>query len=217
MADRHTRLSETKGLPVLSAAEIAELEAENGLLQFDRMIELIEEAVRSGASFKLKPSAVLGLQRIAVEGLEPTAGTFRTVDVEISGTRHVPPSWQEVPSLVEAMCEYLDESWGEASALHLAAYAMWRLNWIHPFTNGNGRTARVISYLLLCARLGYVLPGSKTIPEMIATDKQDYYQALDSADARWETGTLDVSAMESLLKGYLASQLLEVVQRAEGG
>ena len=94
---------------------------------------------------------------------------------------------------------------------------MWRTNWIHPFTNGNGRTARAVSYLVLCARLGYELPGTPTIPEMIERNKADYYAALDAADAAWSQGVLDVSVMEELLKSYLATQLLDVVERAGEG
>ncbi len=115
------------------------------------------------------------------------------------------------------MCEYVNSAWEDATALHLAAYVMWRVNWIHPFPNGNGRTARVVSYLVLCAKLGYRLPGLPTIPERIAADKQDYYTALDTVDEQWKVDVLDVSAMEHLLLGYLASQLVEVVERARGG
>ncbi|HET9282483.1 MAG TPA: Fic family protein [Candidatus Angelobacter sp.] len=51
------------------------------------------------------------------------------------------------------------------SAIHLAAYVIWRLNWIHPFADGNGRTSRALSYLVLCTRLGERLPGTVTIPD----------------------------------------------------
>lgn len=215
MADRHTRLSDTGGLPILTDEEIAAREAENGLLQFDRMLELIEEATKPGASFRLRPSTMLELQRIAVEGLEPAVGVFRTVDVEISNTPHVPPRWQVVPRLVEELCDYVNDHWNDKHGLHLAAYVMWRLNWIHPFSNGNGRTARAVSYLALCAKLGYVLPGATTIPERIASDKQEYYEALDSADSAWEArGELDVTAMENLLREHLASQLVDVLNQA---
>ncbi len=36
----------------------------------------------------------------------------------------------------------------------LAAYALWRLNWIHPFIEGNGRTARAACYYLICMKYG---------------------------------------------------------------
>jgi Fic family protein len=66
--------------------------------------------------------------------------------------------------------------------LHLASYVMWRLNWIHPFTDGNGRTSRAVSYLVLCIRLRALLPGKLTIPEQIEQDKTPYYRALEAAE-----------------------------------
>jgi Fic family protein len=46
---------------------------------------------------------------------------------------------------IEFMCDYVNDRWAEASAVHLCAYVLWRLNWIHPFGDGNGRTARAIA------------------------------------------------------------------------
>lgn len=214
MVDRRTRLTELSDLPNLTDEEIARLEAENGLLQFDRMLELIGEAIASPGSFRLTTGIVTEMQRIAVQGLEPSAGTFRTAPVSIDGALHTPPEAPEIPQLVAEFCEYVNEHWTDASPLHLAAYAMWRLNWIHPFTNGNGRTSRVVSYLLLSAKLGVVLPGAPTIPEMIASDKTPYYEALEEADAADIGGRVDVGALERLLEEYLAAQLLSVIERA---
>ena len=93
---------------------------------------------------------------------------------------------------------------------------MWRVNWIHPFFGGNGRTARALAYLVLCARLGFPLPGTKTIPDLIVEDRQPYYQALRSADEAWEDRTVDVSMMESLMSSLLARQLAHIHRIARG-
>ena len=93
---------------------------------------------------------------------------------------------------------------------------MWRLNWIHPFDDGNGRTSRAVSYLVLCVRTGSRLPGSNTIPDRIADNKFPYYDALDAADAAWKDERLDVSAMEKLLEDHLAAQLVQVFNAAKG-
>jgi Fic family protein len=82
--------------------------------------------------------------------------------------------------MVEDLCDYVNGQWTTRTALHLAAYVMWRLNWIHPFTDGNGRTSRAASYLVLCLRLGYLLPGRRTIPDQIAEDRTRYYKALEA-------------------------------------
>jgi Fic family protein len=122
-----------------------------------------------------------------------------------------------VPGEIEEMCDYVNENWDGSSPLHLGAYALWKLNWIHPFTDGNGRTARALSYLLLCARLGYRLPGKNTIPEQIAADKSPYYKALEAADAEWAGKKVDLSVLEKLLADLLANQLVSVHDQATGG
>jgi Fic family protein len=92
---------------------------------------------------------------------------------------------------------------------------MWRLNWIHPFTDGNGRTARSTSYLVLCLRTGYLLPGKKTIPDQIAEDRTSYYKALECADQGWLEDRIDLSAMEALLSQMLAKQLIAIHEDAQ--
>ena len=64
-----------------------------------------------------------------------------------------------MPDLVAEMCGYVNENW-HMSAIHLAAYLLWRMNWIHPFADGNGRTARVVSYVVLSVKLDSLLPGA---------------------------------------------------------
>lgn len=91
------------------------------------------------------------------------------------------------------------------------------MNWIHSFSDGNGRTARAISYVVLRSKLDSLLPGTPTIPEQIATDKQPYYAGLESADNAWTTTQqIDVSALEEMLNNMLAAQLLSATKEAAG-
>jgi Fic family protein len=118
---------------------------------------------------------------------------------------------------MDEMCAYLDEHWNAKSALTLAAYSMWRLNWIHPFFGGNGRSARALSYLVLCAKLGFALPGQKPIPELIMDDRTPYFEALREADRHFEQSrVIDVSRMEALLDSLLAKQLVAIHHSATG-
>ncbi|MEZ5356132.1 MAG: Fic family protein [Bryobacteraceae bacterium] len=142
------------------------------------------------------------------------AGNFRTGPVNISGTTHQPPPASEIAEHVEDMCDYVNAKWETTSALHLASYLMWKVNWIHPFAGGNGRTSRAASYLVLCARLGYRLPGTNTIPEQIIANRQPYYGALDAADAAWTDNRIDLAAIEQLLSELLANQLSSVIEAA---
>ncbi len=214
---RRTRLHDLGDLPELTDEQIAEREAQNVLRQHDRLTELIAEAVRDGAPrFRLRPSLFGELQAIAIDGLELSPGTYRTVPVTIEGSGHQPPPPRDVARLVDDLCDYVNDNWEGATALHLGAYAMWRTNWIHPFVNGNGRTSRAVSYLVFAAKMGHALAGYPTIPDLIARDKQPYYRALEAADHAADEGIVDVAEMERLLEHHLATQLLAVLQRARG-
>ena len=121
-----------------------------------------------------------------------------------------------VPELLEELCDYVNDNW-DKPAIHLAAYVMWRLDWIHPFADGNGRTSRVLSFFVLSVRLGFVLPGSPTLPELVIAHRADYEDALDAADAAYKNGkAIDVSKMEQLIESLLAKQLHRVYEMASG-
>jgi len=117
--------------------------------------------------------------------------------------------------MVDDMCKYINENFGK-SPLHLAAYVMWRHNWIHPFMGGNGRTSRGLSYLILNIRLGFNLPGQNTIAQQIEKNRKPYIDALEAADDSARNGEVDLSEMEELLSNMLAAQLLFVHGTARG-
>ena len=196
--------------------ERAAREAKNGLRQIDAVVEIVEHYIETGRPFRLRVSTLLHLHRIALDGISAYAGNFRPAGIEIGGSKHQPMGAHLVPGSVEEMCDYVNEHWDSSSALHLAAYTLWRLNWIHPFTDGNGRTARATSYLALCVRLRYPIYAPNSIPEQIAQDKTPYYSALEAADVACAAGRLDVSILEELLDTLLARQLYSVLRDARG-
>jgi len=188
----------------------ADLEARNGLLLFSATEKMVEF---SKAGFCLTPQLLCDLHRIVIQDLYVCAGTFRKLNVHITNSQHVPPPWGEVPKLVGEMCAYVNDNFGK-SAIHLAAYLMWRHNWIHPFAGGNGRTSRGVSYLVLNVRLGFVLPGKNTIAQQIENCRDPYYNALKAADQAAREGRMDISQMEELLSDMLGAQLLSVHSQA---
>lgn len=212
--DRHSRAQEAE--LVLDPDGKASREVSNGLRQYEAVAQAIEYYLDPDRPFKLRPSLILQFQRIALEGLSSYAGNFRPAPIEIGGSSHKPPNAYQVPELIEELCDYVNEHWDSASALHLAAYVVWRLNWIHPFTDGNGRTSRAVSYLILCLKLGFRLPGTNTIPEQIADNKKPYYDALEAADQITANVSPDLTAMENLLQKLLANQLASVLKKAQG-
>lgn len=188
------------------------MEARNVVLQYDYVVE---NALKlGGKGLRLTTPILSDLHHLAIQDIYTCAGKLREGSVRITNTDHTPPPAPNVPGLVCEMCDYINENWSQRSAIHLSAYAMWRHNWIHPFCGGNGRTSRALAYMILCGRLGTILPGSKTIPQQIVDERELYYAALRAADAAWKNGQFDVKAMEQLLSNLLATQLLSVHREA---
>jgi Fic family protein len=194
-------------------------EAENGVRQYAVALDIIRAHVHDPERpFRLRSSLILRLHKEVLDSIHMLAGTFRNTPVKIGGSGHQPVEAFMVSEETERLCEYVNENWPTKSALHLAAYVLWRLNWIHPFADGNGRTARTVSYVVLSIRLEGLLPGVPTIPDQIANDKTPYYVALEAADLAWKaTQQVDVSQLESMLEGMLARQLVAAVNSAGSG
>lgn len=213
MADRDSQSGELE--LVTDPEEKARLEALNALRQTKAAMSMLP-AWLGGRPLQLKPSLFLRLHGILMDRISPYPGVFRPGPMRISNSGHTPPPGPEVPALIEELCDYVNQNWTMKSALHLSAYILWRTNWIHPFADGNGRTARIVSYLVLCAHTKTELPGTPTIPEQIASGKQPYYEALEQADRHFRSGRIDVTAIERLLETCLARQLVEFFRTAGG-
>lgn len=192
------------------------LEIENGFRQYDLTVDVIKYYLEPERPFALRVPLILGLQKEAVVGIEAEAGSVRKTAVAISKSEHAPPPAHMVHAHLTEFCEYINDNWHEKTAFYLAAYSMWRLNWIHPFSDGNGRTSRALSYALLGIKLGYLLPGSPTILQQIEADNSHYIEALEAADAAARSGGEDVSEMEAMIRAMLAKQLLSVIDAADG-
>ena len=76
--------------------------------------------------------------------------------------------------------------------------------------NGNGRTARAACYYVLCAKLGFWLPGQTSLPELIRANRDEYVRALKAADAARERGegaAVGLKTLYDLLQRLLKEQL----------
>jgi len=211
---RHSHAREAE--LIIDPDQLAAREALNGLRQFDEVVAMVEYFLHPERPFKLRPSHLLNLHRIALDGISHYAGTWRPAGIEIGGSKHQPVGAHQVAEEIENLCDYVNEHWTTANAIHLAAYVLWKLNWIHPFTDGNGRTSRAASYLVLCLKTGYLLPGRETIPDQIAQARAPYYKALEAADDYWRDNVIDLRQMEQLLEALLARQLMGVMKDATG-
>lgn len=174
--------------------------------QYDLMMDCIQLGLKQGHT-SFDNYTLWALNHVAVANISQFGGRFRKEPIYVGN--HTPPHYREVPELMDRFIATLHENWFYWTPTQLAAYGLWRLLWIHPFIEGNGRTARAACYYLLCARSGNLLPGKKIVPERIRENRERYYIALQMADSAWEEGNLDISQLESYLADLMFAQLSE--------
>lgn len=145
------------------------------------------------------------LNHVAVANISQFGGRFRSEPIYVGD--HRPPHFRDVDDWMDRLVSTVQENWYVWTPTELAAYGLWRLNWIYPFVEGNGRTARAACYYLLCVRSGALLGGRKIVPERIRETRDGYEAALKAADGAWDLGDLDFSDMEDYLASLLEAQL----------
>lgn len=165
---RETEVVLSKGVTVSGKPLKDHLEAVN----LAKAWEQVKELARPGAS--LTERDLLDLHRIVLTGVEDTfAGSYRTSAVRIAGANLVPPNPVKVPDLMERLFAGLAEI---ADPVERAAKLHHGIAAIHPFSDGNGRAARLaMNFVLLAA--GY--PPVSISPQL----RTDYYAALEAADS----------------------------------
>ena len=186
------------------------IQEQNLLRQYDLLTNCIEIGLEKGIE-AFDKYTLWGLNYTAVANIAQFGGRFREEPIYVSD--HVPPRYEQVPHVMDLFFSFVHENWTiEGIGDHptgLPAYALWRLNWIHPFVEGNGRTARAACYYLICLKQGRILPGKKIVPERIRENRDPYYAALREADRKWDQGHIDVSMMADYLSDLLKGQLSE--------
>lgn len=165
----------------------------------------------------LSIEVIKALNYHAISCLHVSAGEFRPCPVRVGP--YVPPEHFQVPALMQMFTNEVNRYWDRVDSVTLATLVLWRLNHIHPFVNGNGRTARVTAYFVLCLKSGGWLPGAKVLPERIRENRDEYVIALREADTTFNAGKLDLSRLHSLLSKLLDEQMddaaAEAAQAAE--
>jgi Fic family protein len=161
--------------------------------------------------------AIKELHRCGTLFLLNKPGEYREVPVQVVNSQtgqviyQAPPSDQVQP-LMSGFFEELQQIWINGDALDAAAFALWRINWVHPFRNGNGRTARAFCYACLNARLGVILPGTTTVIDQIMLTRPDYEAAIRVADqaVAANPAARDLAQMKAYLDGLLQIQIASI-------
>lgn len=149
------------------------LEAKDHQAALEYLYDLIDKNKRHTASEVL----IRNLHQIIIQETDKEwAGRYRNANVIIGGANHTPPDALLVPQKMRDLISWLNSQKGKTNIVELSALLHHKLVHIHPFFDGNGRTARLTMNLLLM-QAGYPLVI------ILKNDRKKYYDVLDKADS----------------------------------
>ena len=174
----------------------SDLDVRNRGRQLDFLKSLVHAAIETKTPF-LSQTVIKALNFHAIGCLHAHAGQCRPCEVRAG--EYVPPQHFRVAALMDDMVNNTNRSWAVAHPNRLAAYVLWRISWIHPFINGNGRTARAACYFVLCVHSGYWIGGNPILLERLKVHPE-YISALRKADRSGDLLPLEVLIGNLLLE-----------------
>lgn len=197
---RETAIVIEKGLTIGGKPLNDHLEAINHAQAIDYIKDLAK------ATNTITDRDILQIHALILQGIDrENAGRYRSVPVMISGSKHTPPPPYVVPEKMQEMMDFYNENMETMHPVELASEMHERLVYIHPFADGNGRTARLLMNLILLQN-GYPIAILKGDTE----NRLKYYEALETASI-----TGDKTPFKNFIKEVLTqtiNRILEVVE-----
>ncbi len=162
----------------------------------EKAMAFIEENVEE---YNINRMFVSEMHKRIVDGLLPppegegdhTPGYYRTINVKIAKSDHVPPDWARIDEFMDELFEFIKKDDGPQYDLLKVAIAHHRFVWAHPFGNGNGRTVRLFTYAML-VKLGFNVNVGRILnpTAVFCSNRDDYYKYLSGADSGSKEGIL---------------------------
>ena len=186
----HTTLADYVEARVLEDG--AQNEALLEISNIEMAMRHVEESIQPGAP--ISEHFVRGLHAAAVQGLrregDRTPGAYRSGQVQIAQSTHLPPDALEVPRYMAELVEFINQADAPKYDLMKVALAHHRFTWIHPFSNGNGRVVRLLTYALLI-KYGFKVSAAGRLVNPAAVfcaDRNRYYAMLNEGDKGSDEG-----------------------------
>lgn len=114
-------------------------------------------------------------EKIGLRGPMPPGVLFAVYDAQTGRPDYIPPEYSDIPDLLDELVEYVNTT--DDHPLIVAAIVHYQLVTIHPFEDGNGRTARLLSGYVLDIN-GYGFNGIGSLEEYFAYDVDEYYESI---------------------------------------
>ena len=130
-----------------------------------RLILDVQKYVEKGAS----------KDKIGLRGAMPPGVLFAVYDSQSGNPEYIPPEYTDIPELLDELVNYVNNT--DDHPLIVAAVVHYQLVTIHPFEDGNGRTARLLSGYILDIN-GYGFNGIGSLEEYFAYNIEEYYDSI---------------------------------------
>lgn len=139
-------------------------------------LEMVYELVDHKSQPTFSEHLIRSLHQLVLKKTdEEIAGKYRSTNVFIAGSDHAPPDAIQIPSEMKNLLTWYSKKQKKIHPIELSAIFHHKLVYIHPFVDGNGRTARLVMNILLL-RAGYPLAV------ILKNDRKKYYRSLQLAD-----------------------------------
>jgi Fic family protein len=164
---QETKLVLEEGITIGGKLLKDHIEARNDADAFDFIVQLVQQKK------PFSQESIQQIHEIVTKGLLNDAGKYRIGNIRITGSSITPPSYTKIIPLMDDYIHTIKKL--QFHPLKKAAFIHYRLVWIHPFFDGNGRVARLVTNLFFMQQ-GY--------PPVVLKQEQRkiYYHALRQAD-----------------------------------
>jgi Fic family protein len=188
---------------------------ERELLNYKKAMDFISKYL--GKDDPVTEGIVRELHKLTVKGVrgeKADPGNYRKLQNYVINSRtreviYTPPSPLEVPHLMKEFTRWINEA-EDISPILNAGISQFQFVHIHPFIDGNGRTARLLSTLILY-KTGYDFKRLFSISEFYDKDRPAYYQAIQSV----RNNNMDMTGWLEYFVNGLWSQMKEIRDKGE--
>jgi Fic family protein len=172
----------------------------------------------------LQPNIIAQFHRDLMKFTPESGGKWKQVENEIADvradggrmTRFRCVSAALTPEWMERLCEGFNRLRNQEAAEPLLLIPAFVLDFlcIHPFLDGNGRMARLLTLLLLY-QSGYNVGRYISLERIVEESKESYYESLRASSQRWHEGRHSLVPWRDYLLGTIIAAYRELERRAE--
>jgi len=188
---------------------------EKELLNYKRAMDFVSKYLGKGDP--VNEGIVRELHKILVKGVRgenADPGNYRKIQNYVVNSRmrdvvYTPPAPLDVPHLMREFTKWINEA-EDISPVLVSGIAQFQFVHIHPFIDGNGRTARLLSTLILY-KTGYDFKRLFTISEYYDKDRPAYYRVIQTV----RKNNMDMTTWLEYFVDGLRSQMAEIQVKGE--